>query len=85
MENEERLIQLETKISYLENDLQELNGIVIEQAKLIAKLSADAEEFRRLKGEPTGAALAAAIQASPYREIDLEPKRAAMSVRDVIL
>ena len=47
MENEERLIQLETKISYLENDLQELNAIVIEQAKLIAKLAADAEEFRR--------------------------------------
>ena len=47
MENEDRLIQLETKISYLESDLQELNAIVIEQAKLIAKLAADAEEFRR--------------------------------------
>lgn len=47
MENEERLIQLETKISYLESDLQELNAIVIEQGKLIAKLAADAEEFRR--------------------------------------
>ena len=48
MELEERLVSLEMKISYLENDLQELNGIVMEQAKLIAKLSADAEEFRRL-------------------------------------
>ena len=47
MENDERLIQLETKISYLENDLQELNAIVIAQAKLITKLAADAEEFRR--------------------------------------
>jgi uncharacterized coiled-coil protein SlyX len=51
MENEERLIQLETKISYLENDLQELNAIVIEQAKLLAKLSADAEEFRRMSAQ----------------------------------
>ena len=48
MELEERLVNLEMKISYLESDLQELNGIVIEQAKLIAKLSADAEEFRRM-------------------------------------
>jgi prevent-host-death family protein len=44
-----------------------------------------AEEFRRLKGDVTGAALIAAMQASPYRDIDIEPKRAPMPVRDVTL
>src|SRR6201987_6495805 len=34
-----------------------------------------AEEFRRLKGDRTGAALIAALQESPYREIDIEPRR----------
>src|SRR6201994_4403682 len=40
-----------------------------------------AEEFRRLKGDLTGAALVAAMQASPHRNIDIEPKRAPMRVR----
>jgi prevent-host-death family protein len=44
-----------------------------------------AEEFRRLKGKHTGQALIAAMQASPHREIDLEPARGAMPVRDVSL
>jgi prevent-host-death family protein len=44
-----------------------------------------AEEFRRLQGNLTGAALVAAIQASPYRGIDIEPKRGQMPVRDVVL
>jgi prevent-host-death family protein len=44
-----------------------------------------AEEFRRLKGEQTGAALIEAIQSSPYRDLDIEPGRVAMSVRDVDL
>jgi prevent-host-death family protein len=44
-----------------------------------------AEEFRRLKGERTGAALIAALQASPYRKIDLEPRRERLPVRDVKL
>jgi len=43
------------------------------------------EEFRALKGEMTGLALVAAIQASPYREIDLEPERLPMPVREVDL
>jgi prevent-host-death family protein len=42
-----------------------------------------AEEFRRLKGDVTGEALIAAMQASPYRDIEIEPKRAPMPVRDV--
>lgn len=44
-----------------------------------------AEEFRRLKGDRTGEALINAMQASPYREMDIEPVRAPMPVRDVIL
>jgi prevent-host-death family protein len=42
-----------------------------------------AEEFRRLKGERGGDALIAAMQASPYREIDIEPGRDRMPVRGV--
>jgi prevent-host-death family protein len=41
------------------------------------------EEFRRLRGVQTGAALVEAMQASPYREIDIEPTRARMPVRGV--
>jgi len=44
-----------------------------------------ADEFRRLQGEQTGAALIAALQASPYRELDLAPSGEAMPVRDVTL
>ena len=44
-----------------------------------------AEEFRRLKGERSGDALIAAMQASPYRDIDIEPKREPMPVRGVDL
>jgi prevent-host-death family protein len=40
------------------------------------------EEFRRLKGDPTGEALIAAMQASPYREFELEPRRTPMPVRE---
>ena len=44
-----------------------------------------AEEFRRLKGERGGDALIAAMQASPYRDIDIEPGRERMPVRGVDL
>jgi len=44
-----------------------------------------AEEFRRLKGGQTGAALIAAMQASPDRDIDITPNSAVMPVRDVCL
>lgn len=44
-----------------------------------------AEEFRRLKGDRTGAALIAALQESPHRDIDLEPPRERLPVRDVKL
>src|ERR1700733_140 len=42
-----------------------------------------ADEFRRLKGDLTGQALIVAMQASPYREIDIEPRRSRLPVRDV--
>ncbi|MGA2999869.1 type II toxin-antitoxin system Phd/YefM family antitoxin [Bradyrhizobium sp.] len=44
-----------------------------------------AEEFRRLKGDLTGEALIAAMQASPHRDIEIEPSRAVMPVRKVSL
>jgi prevent-host-death family protein len=44
-----------------------------------------ADEFRRLQGGRTGAALVAAMQASPYREIELAPSRGRAPVRDVEL
>ena len=44
-----------------------------------------AEEFRRLQGNVTGNALIEAMQASPHREIELEPRRTPMPVRDVPL
>jgi prevent-host-death family protein len=42
-----------------------------------------AEEFRRLKGDISGKALIDAMQASPYRDIDVEPERTPMPVRKV--
>ena len=44
-----------------------------------------AEEFRRLKGDLTGQALIAAMQASPHRDIDIEQRSVRMPVRDVAL
>lgn len=44
-----------------------------------------AEDFRRLSGAMTGTTLIAAMQASPYREIELTPSGAPMPVRDVDL
>ena len=44
-----------------------------------------ADEFHRLKGERTGRWLVEAMQASPYRDIDLEPGRERMRARDVEL
>jgi prevent-host-death family protein len=44
-----------------------------------------AEEFRRLKGSPTGKALVDVMQASPLRDIDIEPWRGPLPVRDVSL
>ena len=44
-----------------------------------------AEEFRRLQGERTGQTLIEALQASPYRDVDIAPSRSAMPVREVSL
>lgn len=43
---------------------------------------AAADEFRRLKGKRTGEALIAAMRASPFREIGVEPERARLPVRE---
>lgn len=44
-----------------------------------------AEEFRRLKGDLTGEALIVAMQASPHRDVDIEPARTPSPVREVVL
>jgi prevent-host-death family protein len=44
-----------------------------------------ADEFRRLKGGLTGELLISAMQASPHREVDIEPRRTPLPVREVSL
>jgi prevent-host-death family protein len=44
-----------------------------------------AEDYRRLSGGLTGEALIAALQASPFRDADIEPARERMPVRGVDL
>jgi prevent-host-death family protein len=44
-----------------------------------------AEEFSRLKGDRTGESLIAGLQASPHRDIDIEPRRSRFPVRDIDL
>ena len=45
----------------------------------------DAEEFKRLEGARSGDLLVKALQASPHRDIEIEPRRSAMPVRAVKL
>jgi prevent-host-death family protein len=45
----------------------------------------DADEFHRLQGARTGELLIAALQASPHRQIEIEPRRRVMPVRAVKL
>ena len=44
-----------------------------------------AEEFRRLRSGATGKALIKALQSSPHRNLDIEPRRGPMPVRNVPL
>jgi len=44
-----------------------------------------AEEFRRLQGEQTGAALVEAMEASPYPDTELQHQRAPMLVHGLAL
>jgi prevent-host-death family protein len=44
-----------------------------------------AAEFHRLKGDRTGVDLITALQASPCRDIDIEPTRAPMPARGIEL
>jgi prevent-host-death family protein len=45
----------------------------------------DADEFRRLEGTRTGELLVEALQASPHRHTEIEPRRSPMPVRAVEL
>jgi prevent-host-death family protein len=44
-----------------------------------------ADEFRRMNGDATGAALIAVMQASPSRDIEIEPSRDTFPVRGIDL
>jgi prevent-host-death family protein len=44
----------------------------------------DADEFRRLNRERTGQLLVDAQAASPHRNIEIDPRRSAMPVRDEV-
>jgi prevent-host-death family protein len=43
------------------------------------------EEFHRLQGDRSGQSLVDAMQSSPHRNIEIEPERAPMPVRDASL
>jgi prevent-host-death family protein len=45
----------------------------------------NADEFNRLRGTRTGELLIEALQASPHRQVEIEPRRSAMPVRPVKL
>jgi prevent-host-death family protein len=45
----------------------------------------DADEFGRLQGARSGELLIEALQASPHRQLEIEPRRCAMPVRAVKL
>jgi prevent-host-death family protein len=45
----------------------------------------DAGEFNRLSGARTGKLLIEALQTSPHREVEIEPRRSAMPVRAIKL
>lgn len=44
-----------------------------------------AEDFRRLKGDMTGKALIDVLRNAPLHDVDIEPRRDPMPVRDVSL
>jgi prevent-host-death family protein len=43
------------------------------------------DEFRRLKGGSTGKVLTAVMQASPCRDVNIEPTRTRLPVREIAL
>ena len=45
----------------------------------------DSDEFQRLKGGRSGQLLIDALQSSPHRKVELEPRRSGMPVRAVKL
>ncbi len=42
-----------------------------------------ADEFRRLKGDPTGKTLVTAMQASSFRDVEIDPRRTRLPAREV--
>ncbi len=52
--NEERLIDIETKLTYQEKLIKDLNDVVYEQQKKIERLSAICKNLIKLANEHTG-------------------------------
>jgi hypothetical protein len=52
---------------------------------LDAAVMTSAEKIHRQKGNLTGEPLIAAMQASPHRDIDIEPERGPMPARKILL
>jgi hypothetical protein len=52
---------------------------------LDATVVTSAKEIPRQKGKLTGELLVAAMQASPYRDIDIEPERGPMPTHKILL
>jgi hypothetical protein len=50
-----------------------------------AAVVVSAEQFRRLEGDRTGAALVSAMRASPHRDVEIAPRRTRLPVRPVKL
>jgi prevent-host-death family protein len=60
-----------------------LQHVIVDGRDEVVVISAD--EFRRLKGDPTGDALIAVMQAGPHSDIEIEPARAPMPAREAPL
>jgi hypothetical protein len=75
----EALIRERMKIGGFQNPEDALMQALKSSPLTTAKESTPADEI----AAPTGAALVAAMQASPYKDMSLEPTRGPMPVRDV--
>jgi hypothetical protein len=76
----------------------ELEGMIIKRMKTggfhdvedvlidaLLQSETNEEQAGKLRESRTGADLIAALQSSPHREIDIEPARYGMSIRDVTI
>jgi hypothetical protein len=63
---------------------QKIEDVLIQALKSAPLPARQDASLSNAASAPTGAALVAVMQASPYKEIDLEPLRNRLPVRDVV-